>query len=140
MTPEPSIEGRPSRSKRLEELFYVLKSIRRTVDETHALTERAIKDAPTDRALAEHFLDAATGGDWGKRFPEPPPRRSSLAALTSMVEMILGGGAGVHALYLRLIDERETLAKQLENIRGDLEKVNLEPRTKHVGQKGWAVR
>jgi len=41
------------RSNRLEELFHVLKSIRATVDQTHDLAERAIKETASDRELAE---------------------------------------------------------------------------------------
>jgi len=91
---------------RLDELFHVLKVIRRSVDETHDLAERAIQHAATDRALAEQLHDAARGGEWGSAF---------------------------HTLCLRLIDERETLAKELERIRSDLDHVGIEPRTKNVG-------
>jgi hypothetical protein len=121
-------------SNRRDDVFTVLKVIRRGVDETHDLAVRAIQGAAADRRLADQLRDAATGGEWGKRFPEPPRFPTPLPVLRAMVEMIIGAGAGFHTLCLRLIDENETLAMELERIRQDLEKVDIAPRTRNLGK------
>lgn len=119
-------------SGRRDEVFHVLKGIRWNLQKTHDLAERAIQEAANDRALAKHFREAATGGEWGKRFPEPPDQPTPLPVLAARIEMI-GGGAGLHTLCLRLIDEREMLAKELENIRRDLDNAGIVPRTDNRG-------
>lgn len=78
------------------------KIIRRAVDETHELAERAIQGAAADRAQADDCIAGAQSS----------------------------GPTALHALCLRLIDERDVLAKQLEGIRLDVD--YLEPRTRNV--------
>jgi hypothetical protein len=86
-------------SARLAELFRCLKLIRRIVDTTHDVAERAIRETANVRTLVDEI---------------GPPTSE--------------------ALILRLVDERETLAKQLESIRQELELVNITPRTQNLGK------
>jgi hypothetical protein len=120
-------------SRRLAELFHVLKGNRRIVDEQRELADRVITETAADRALADHFREAATRGEWGKRFPELPASSTPLPVLEAMIRMVLGGGAGLHTLCLRVITERETLARALKDIQRGFEKVDITPRTDNLG-------
>jgi hypothetical protein len=92
-------------SKRLTEVFTVLRVIRRGVDETHEVAARAISNAAADRTLAEHLI----GGTRGVHHRVDP--------------------TGLDALCRRLIDEREMLATKLEDIRAALADVNIRSRS-----------
>jgi hypothetical protein len=97
-------------SGRRDEVFHVLKVIRRIVDETHDPIERAIQGAGTDRAYA----DAAFG-------------HLQPTVDTSAAEKL-------HTLCRQLIDERETLAKVLEEIQRELDLVDIVPRGRDLGR------
>src|SRR5437588_6525533 len=77
---------------RLDDLFHVLKTIRRIVDNTHVLAERVIQETAKNRAHADEWLHGARTN----------ARRS--------------GPTCLHDLCRRVIDERELLAKELESI------------------------
>lgn len=95
---------------RLDDVFTVLKVVRRGVDATHDLAERAIQNAAADRALADRWVAGCDAPNVGS---EP---------------------GVIHALCLRLIDERETLAQELECIRRDLDNAGIVPRTRNLGE------
>jgi 5'-deoxynucleotidase YfbR-like HD superfamily hydrolase len=82
----------------LIKLDAALKAIGRIVDEKEDLIERAIRNAATDRV------------------------RMNVIATHEAVENV----KELHASYVRLIDERETLAKALESIRGELENLGID--------------
>lgn len=119
---------------RRDEVFHVLKVITRLADAPRALADHAIQETAKDRALAEHYRQAATGGEWGKRFPAPPDAVTPLPVLVARIEMILGGGAGLHTLCLRLIEERETLAKALAEIQAAIVVADIPLRTENNGE------
>lgn len=102
-------------------LFLVLKKARQSVDEAHAIAARAIQDGADDRTHATALA----------RDPFAWNRGDSTNGI-NLEEL--------QRLCIRAIEERAELATVLENIRRDLEHVNIVPRTRNVGQKARGAK
>ncbi len=108
---------------RQDELFHVLKVIRRIVDVADEGIGPAIEHVSRDRA----HLDELRNGILGKEATQ----RTDLVRLVNRIESTI---RELHALGHFLISERETLGKALDEIRSALELVNLPPRTRNLGE------
>jgi hypothetical protein len=135
----------PHRSERIQHVFRVLHVIKRTVDETHALALRAIgMAAANDRALADELRDGASRAITANaKAKSVGTDRRGLAELESdladlqalMKRAITDDPARFHALCLRVIDEREKLAAEIEGIRTILAGVEPEARKGNLGEE-----
>jgi hypothetical protein len=99
---------------RRDDVFHVLKVIRRTLDVEREGIEPAIAEAARDRTIVKALADAID-----VHGPE------SLADLQQL-----------HSMCQFLISERETLGKALESIRRDIDNAGIEPRTRNAGKGG----
>lgn len=101
-------------SDRRDDVFHVLKVVRRIVDQHDEGIEPAIASVDTDRALVDKL-------------------RADLLSEGAMSPTMTSSITKLHTLCHFLIGERETLGKALDEIRRELELVDVAPRTRNLG-------
>ena len=115
---------------RRHEVFHILKVISRNLHKTNDTVARVIADTAADRARADELLRDPEIAGTPPMAPDVGPVEGLLVSLHQAVLNL----QELHTLCRRLIDERETLARELESIGRDLVNVGIAPRTCNLGR------